>query len=484
MIEKVIAKTCPEISPLILTKNGLEALEMARKHLPDILLVDINMPGMSGLELIRTLRDDGYAGQVIILTAYSDFAYAQNAITQDVVSYLLKPIDPVELRKSLVKCFERISARKQIRQQVSESQTKLHRLATYVRPQMMREMLSGTVPEMTLRTICDWPDESVLQCVVLQIQYPEPFSTETHAALIAEKLKTFDEYLLVVNTWEEGSLFIVLQPLESVPTEKLYLLAWMLAMRFSGKDAAFPHPKVFVSRTIHTYEALRDTLVGKVSLVSCALEIPRMLIPALAAQNQKECGARKRKALLRLQEGDPIRVFSLFHRMLAEPECCWAGICLFVEAYLHYTETACLIDLVCQIDTATAAKTIRAFLENELAIHDEPEKENVIIENALLLMETRYASPDFSQVWLAEELGLSQAYFSRLFRKSLGVSFITKLTEIRMEAALVRLKEGMSVADAAEACGYQSVKYFSTSFRQYHGQSPQQKQKEKENPPT
>lgn len=484
MLEKSIAKECPEINTLYLAKHGLEALAMTREHLPDILLVDINMPGMSGLELIQTLREDGFPGQIIILTAYSDFAYAQKAIGHDVAGYMLKPIDPLELRKNLEKCFKRVTARNEIGQQMSENQHKLHRLTTYVRPQLMREMLSGNVPEMTLRTLCDWPDESVLQCAVLRVQFQTVLSNETYTTLIGKKLKTFDEYLLLIHTWSEESLFIVLQPLDPIPEEKLYILAWMLAVGFLDNETHAANPEVSVSHIIHGYEALRDALVGKAPFVACSTEIPRALIPPLAAQNQKECGIRKRKAIQRLQAGDPIRVFSLFHRMLIEPASCWAGICLFVEAYLRYGDMACLIDLVCQIDQATAPKAIRAFLENELLAHNEPEKENVIIDNALLLMRTRYAFPDFSQVWLAEELGLSQAYFSRLFRKSLGVSFITKLTEIRMEAAVTLLKDGKSVPEAATACGYQSVKYFSNSFRQYHGHSPQQHQKQKENPPT
>lgn len=64
---------------------------------PDLALVDIKMPGLSGIELIRAAREAGFGGQFIILTGYSEFEFAKAAVSLGVEEYLLKPVDEEEL---------------------------------------------------------------------------------------------------------------------------------------------------------------------------------------------------------------------------------------------------------------------------------------------------------------------------------------------------------------------------------------------------
>ncbi|HJC47224.1 MAG TPA: response regulator [Candidatus Lachnoclostridium pullistercoris] len=72
--------------------NGEEGLELALKISPDIVITDVKMPKMDGVEMIRQLRRHGCQAKMIILTAYGDFGYAQSAIRLGVSDYLLKPL--------------------------------------------------------------------------------------------------------------------------------------------------------------------------------------------------------------------------------------------------------------------------------------------------------------------------------------------------------------------------------------------------------
>lgn len=72
--------------------NGEEGLELAEKIAPDIIITDVKMPKMDGVEMIRQLRRLGCRAKVIILTAYGDFSYAQSTIRLGVSDYLLKPL--------------------------------------------------------------------------------------------------------------------------------------------------------------------------------------------------------------------------------------------------------------------------------------------------------------------------------------------------------------------------------------------------------
>lgn len=88
--------------------NGIEALEKARLYRPQIVLADIRMPGMNGLELMRTLNQELPQTQGIFMSGYADFNYAKEAIRQDARAYLLKPIDPCELEEALNRARERL----------------------------------------------------------------------------------------------------------------------------------------------------------------------------------------------------------------------------------------------------------------------------------------------------------------------------------------------------------------------------------------
>ena len=90
--------------------NGEAGLEEIRRLRPDIVVTDIRMPRMDGLEMLRRLREEGCGVSVILLTAYSDFSYAQAALKLGAVDYLLKPFHDGELEAAVIKLRRRMEA--------------------------------------------------------------------------------------------------------------------------------------------------------------------------------------------------------------------------------------------------------------------------------------------------------------------------------------------------------------------------------------
>lgn len=99
--------------------NGLEGLEAARKYHPDLIICDIRMPKMTGMEMLEELRKEQPDTYVIFLTAYSDFAYTRSAILLSAADYLLKPFEDGELEKAVSE-VKRKMERKALREKPME----------------------------------------------------------------------------------------------------------------------------------------------------------------------------------------------------------------------------------------------------------------------------------------------------------------------------------------------------------------------------
>lgn len=96
-LRTIIEKGSTPCSAIVSAGDGIEALEKLEAFRPDLLITDIQMPEMNGLELIREARRRGLCGRFVILTGYDDTAYLRQAIRSKVIDYLLKPIDKTEL---------------------------------------------------------------------------------------------------------------------------------------------------------------------------------------------------------------------------------------------------------------------------------------------------------------------------------------------------------------------------------------------------
>lgn len=100
--------------------NGEEGIEIIRKCKPDIVITDIRMPKITGIEMVQKLHEEGMEPKVIFLTAYDEFTYAQQAIQLGAVNYLLKPFRDGQLEEAVLKVLEK--SRKEIAQKEQVNQ--------------------------------------------------------------------------------------------------------------------------------------------------------------------------------------------------------------------------------------------------------------------------------------------------------------------------------------------------------------------------
>ena len=170
-------------------RNGIEGIEAIREHHPDLLLADINMPIMDGLEMIReTYREYEYAA--IILSGYSTFEYAQKAIRYGVLDYLLKPLDMAELKDVVMKAQRELDIRRlYLEQKKSREEWKKVTLFGEVPPALEAEPV---VQAMLTYIEQHYVDKVLMRDVALKLNYSEAYLNRKFKEIMGT---TFIEYL-------------------------------------------------------------------------------------------------------------------------------------------------------------------------------------------------------------------------------------------------------------------------------------------------
>ena len=127
-------------------RDGEEALEQCRALRPDIVLTDIRMPCITGLELIRRLKQEKMDCKVIIISGYDDFEYAQQAVRLGAADYILKPVDDDALLRSVSSAMETIELERRRSEALASLQKQLDTALPQLRERFLRNLLSGYVP--------------------------------------------------------------------------------------------------------------------------------------------------------------------------------------------------------------------------------------------------------------------------------------------------------------------------------------------------
>lgn len=117
-------------------KNGRDALEQVQSTRPDIVLADINMPHMDGLEFSRRIKEENPLIEVALLTGFSEFEYARRAVQLGVSEYLLKPFTEEELMECLHKMKQKILERRELSRQSRQN-------SLFAVSQFLRELTDG-----------------------------------------------------------------------------------------------------------------------------------------------------------------------------------------------------------------------------------------------------------------------------------------------------------------------------------------------------
>ncbi|MFZ1441556.1 MAG: response regulator, partial [Fusicatenibacter saccharivorans] len=146
--------------------NGEEALEVFEKEKIDVLLTDINMPFMDGIELLSRIHEAYPGTETVIFSGYDEFSYAKKAISYGVFAYILKPVNPEEFKKVVGEITEKLakSEREEKRKDESMEFLREHLLYLMVNGQSRSAMQEKTQMLLDMSFVRDFRRMVLLEC--------------------------------------------------------------------------------------------------------------------------------------------------------------------------------------------------------------------------------------------------------------------------------------------------------------------------------
>ena len=481
--------------------NGEDALAGIMSLQPSLVMLDVKMPKMPGIEVIRQAREAGFEGKCIILSGYSDFTYAQEAMKSGVSFYLTKPIDEEELYASVREIKEMLSAEKQQSRHLASYKTKAKNL-------VLSELLTNTLDAPLSEEDLNHFD---LQAGSYQIVICEDFHKH-----LASAPYTFADFLQIIN--HENSSFehleinnkdVVLlkgshglnklkdflrhykeRPIQKgSPMESMFLtygrpVTNLDDIHLSYEDAdALLNRRFFCQPEQHAlgYEMLPSSqetinippLFDFLSLSEESLSnLSKRLTDYIKSYNRPmiantlhelETGFSKSVAEIseiRLYLTDLyLQTKENVNRNYASAEIPFMSNSAVIEYinrqnYLYEVfrflseQFEMMIDAICNPSRDTVIYDVLSYIDHNF-------RDNIKLET------------------IAPLFGYNSAYLGKIFHKTVGENFISYIDHKRIEHSKeLLLEDKLKVYEIAEQVGYKNVDYFHKKFKKYVGQSP------------
>lgn len=485
-------------------ENGVEALDIIETLEPDLIITDIRMPMISGLELAAKVRSVRPATQIVILSGYDLFEYAQTAINYNIISYLLKPITSAEMTEELYEIHRRMDEKLGgvISGGSEDVKKELHRLSTerFLIPLMLgsneerpddSELLSRSIELGIIKK-----DTNPVFCVIVS-KFKDSGGVSCtggeHAEFIDNILSrymysaTFTVYhravtLAVIEKKEEFPNVLELPLMEIVQTARRILNQKCTI----GVSRSFSSLSNCAGAYFQAVTARRYTSdgAGEVRFINDQEKDGEIEIDKL------ESTILKIDRLLKVGKENELENFvgSLFENNTPEN----ADLLIFQIIATVYRVVASISDDKAEtlkllssnpIFTRATSYSSQEGMKSELTELCKKAKEivansrkrdsEVLCDRVVQIIDERYSDEELSLTSVSSELAVSPNYLSALIKKTKKKNFITLLTQRRMEAAYDMLVcSGMKVLEISEKCGYTDQHYFSYCFKKFYGESP------------
>lgn len=482
--------------------NGRNAILKAEEFRPDVIFMDIKMPGIDGIEAVKEIKKSNQGIQIIMVTAFDTFEYARQVMRLGVKDYILKPSTKEEVIEPLVEIFKKIELEKLKRTEEIILKDNYRRALSIVQSRVITSMLIGSpATQSTVELELEWEQSFQKQSFVIVFEIRNQGFTqedkedkEVISFLMAELGYRFRKHFVGERNLERIPVLVQISEKEeideaTVRKETLKCgeeIIKKVLRNFPTYEISIGIGRLYneVEQFVQSYHEALSALMSAKHPNTCHyfdehlfdesdLDYPFILekkvLEAIISGLVDEVFMKIRGYMETLIsycqmnkmvfEEKLTEFFVLLSRQVAD-----SGIKIVIERNFPETETIeqlkeYAIEEINRITKQIYSITYLSY--NKDLIHSAKEYISKNYQKTLTLEE------------VAENVQLSPQYFSKIFKERCGSSFIDYLTEVRVEKAkeLIRTKE-RSVKEVCYEVGYKDPNYFSRVFKKYTGVSP------------
>lgn len=490
-------------------ENGIEAWEKVVNLEPDIVLTDIRMPYLDGLALTERIREHGFDTEVVIFSGFDDFDYAKQAIRLNVIEYILKPVNMEELTEILKKLHTRMDEKLARQRDMQLLQEQYRQLQPILREHFLNDWIGGRIAEEQLevqlkRFSIDLRPSDRIAVAAIRINWQRSQPVEQEPALLAlsvqniieERMKSHFRFVTQGQPGEYALIIFMEQQTEIDMLMKQFSLACRACQRALkvavrvGLSAATREQAAIGEACQEAREALGYESMAGDQYVIYIRDVEGVPKGGLVLQEKEEYALWQ---AIKFHSDEQIRsiVTELMDRMEAaklhssHQQLYLLSIIHSVMklSLRHDVDTSQIVgreaDYLEMVEKLVQAPNRRNFLTNLcMSVSDniDQDREDTVKDSILEAKEyiqREYQNPDLSVERVCDRLHMSQAYFSTLFKKETGQSYIQYLTELRLSKAVELLETTDDKTYViGNKVGYPEPNYFSYVFKKRFGVSP------------
>jgi Response regulator containing CheY-like receiver domain and AraC-type DNA-binding domain len=494
--------------------NGSDALKKSMALMPDIIVSDIRMPGLSGLEFVKELKKQLPESQIILISAYQEFEYAKEAIKLGVLSYITKPFKKNHILEEVLKArdvileeqrklnlnvkFEKelptlqnyflnsIILGDELQLEDYEEKVQLYRLnltrrntgVIVIRPEIP-EGENGSKSVLLQRIL--FIIKNSIQSLPREIK-ADAFINHVNDVVVIYGSELFGEYSvkdfekclekLKVEINQEIGVTI------SIGAGRTYFDYNNIYLSFKEAMNALNYKLIYGEGSIIFIDNVVSAGTGIIKVVVCINKKIECFENLLSVGNSEE-SLKIAREIEDILKGSSAVSYGYVQQVFAQLLSSIVKKSIEFNIYNDILSQE-IADLYEKVYAMKSLSELSDFLSEIIrricAVAEKKAKEinSGTINRAIEYMKM-HCHENISQTEVAEYVGLNPSYFSRYFKEEIGQSFMDYMKKLRIEKAKELIgSTNMKIYEISEALGYQSVQYFTTLFKTMVGLTPQE----------
>jgi two-component system response regulator YesN len=490
-MQVILEKNFPDLI-IEQAKNGNMAVQLAGEFKPDLILMDIKMPGMNGLEAVERISTDYPHIKFIMVTAYDTFDYMRQAIKFGVKDYILKPSKASDIVMTIGKVLEQIEEEKVSLERSKQEKEALQKALALVETDVVTQLLFDHVHDVHVDMLLEILDiQSTNEMFVMIVLLPA--GSEHLYSSVKEKVRKKNSGWVGALYGNQLPIIVFRQPDISYRSQATTLAREILSI---AKSDLVGDLFVGIGNVYRSLDQIRQSYQESlIATMDTTLPVKYRFysdVPVIGDVNNEQLIQHHKKEftdLVRLGEWQQIRTSVMNIIQCYESE----GLDL-LQTQQRMLEVLWIVSRVLRemgVNTVTPLYPYQTLDYRQLrsetnhlldrmrqSYHDHYDRLEADTIHQIKQYIIEHSSEDISLDTLAKKVELSPIYISKMFKEKLGINYIDLLTECRIEKAKKLLGDPeKSIKEITFEVGYHDPNYFSKVFKKMCKLSPKEYRK-------